>query len=69
MLLPLQLLLPTQRALLLQLAPPLPLQLKLLHPLPAKLRSNHFVIREKAASGRLFHAWCTLSHLSCRTRP
>jgi hypothetical protein len=50
-----------------QLVPPLPLALLLLlpptqlHPLPATQRSNHFVIHEKAASGRLFCACCYLA--------
>jgi hypothetical protein len=53
---------PLQLPLLTQLVPPLPLALLLLlprrqlHPLPAKLRSNHFVTCKKAASGRLFCA-------------
>jgi hypothetical protein len=59
-LLPLQLPLPTQ------LVPPLPPALPLLlpltplHPLPATQKSNHFVIHEKAASGRLFCVCCYL---------
>jgi hypothetical protein len=59
-------LLPLPLPLLMQLVPQLQLALlllpplMLLHPLPATLRSNHFLTREKAASGRLFRV-CNFS--------